>query len=102
MKNNSIIIIVLVIGVILLVFWLNSCEKYSSHAFPGGNISSVYIDRPEHSIHIGRGTFDWNKVAGYGECMKDLNKDHPLLTYREADRICTPYLSDPEVEEYPF
>ena len=101
MKNNNIIILVLVIGVILLVYWLNSYEKYSSHAFPGSTIGNTYNYKPEHSIRIGRGVFDWSKVQGYADCMKDLDKNH-YLTYKEADKICTPYLSDPEVEEYPF
>ena len=93
--KDDITILVLVVGVILLVLWLNSCEKYSSHMFPG-----LQSDSYDHSIHVGRGTFDWSKVSGYEDCMKTLINQSVL--HREADKMCTPLLSDPEVEETPF
>ncbi len=96
MKDDSVVILVLVGGVILLVLWLNNCEKYSSHMFPGPQ-SDGYSG---HSIHVGTGNFDWSKVSGYEDCMKMLINQR--LPRREADTMCTPYLSDPEAEEFPF
>ena len=98
MKDSKVIILILVVvGVILLVLWLNSCEKYSFHSFPGPRSN---YHTPGHSIHVGTGNFDWSKVSGYEDCMKMLINQR--LPRREADTMCTPYLSDPEAEEFPF
>ncbi len=98
MKDSKVIILILVVvGVILLVLWLNSCEKYSSHMFPGPR--SNY--HSGHSLHVGRGIYDWSKVSGYEQCVKNMIKQQ-YLTFKEADQLCTPLLSDPEVEEFPI
>ncbi len=98
MKDNQVIIIVvLAIGVILLIIWLNNCEKYSSHSFPGPQVDRY----SEHSLHVGTGEYDWSKVSGYEKCVKSLIEKQ-YLTFKEADPICTPLLSDPEAESFPF